>query len=139
LQALLKEPRLTKQCVEELLASCTDTRLLSVGKQQELGVDTVQRMAWKVLSQPLLLDQEALDMALAALDAHDASICEGAAMLLQHSTSMPQDEQQRAVQKIQQMLLDDTMYHQFSAANFFELLRLYNTLFESLKALGVRS
>jgi NACHT domain len=139
LQALLKGPRLTKQCVEELLASCTDTRLLSVGKQQELGVDTVQRMAWKVLSQPLLLDQEALDMALAALDAHDASICEGAAMLLQHSTSMPQDEQQRAVQKIQQMLLDDTMYHQFSAANFFELLRLYNTLFESLKALGVRS
>jgi len=136
LQALLKEPRLTKQCVEELLTACTDTRLLTVGKQQELDVDTVQSMAWKVLNQPLLLDQEALDMVLAALDAHEASICEGAAMLLQHSTSIPQDKQQRSVQKIQQMLLDDTMYHQFSAASFFELLRLYNTLFESLKALG---
>jgi hypothetical protein len=78
-------------------------------------------------------------MLLAAIDTHGASICEGAAMLLQHSTSMPQDKRQRAVQKIQQMLLDDTMYHQFSAASFFELLRLYNTLFESLKALVDRS
>src|SRR5256885_114509 len=38
LLALLKEPRITKQCVEELLTACTDTRLLPVGKQQELGI-----------------------------------------------------------------------------------------------------
>jgi hypothetical protein len=135
LLALLKEPHLTKQSVEELLTACTDTRLLPVGKQQELGVDTVQSMAWKVLRQPLILDQETLDMVLAALDTSEASICEGAAMLLQHSTLMPQNQQQKAVQKIQQMLLDDTMYHQFAAASFFELLRLYDTLFESLKVL----
>src|SRR5207248_773151 len=106
----------------------------------ELGVDTVQSMTWKVLRQPLILDQETLvDMVLAALDTSEASICEGAAMLLQHSTLMPQNQQQKAVQKIQQMLLDDTMYHQFAAASFFELLRLYDTLFESLKVLIDRS
>jgi len=96
-------------------------------------------MAWKVLRQPFILDQETLDMVLAALDTSEASICEGAAMMLQHSKLMPQDKQQKAVQKIQQMLLDDTMYHQFSAASFFELLRLYDTLFETLKVLVDRS
>ena len=139
LLTLLKEPHLTKQSVEELLTACTDTRLLSVGKQQELGVDTIQSMAWKVLRQSLILDQETLDMVLAALDTSEASICEGAAMLLQHSTLMPQNQQQKAVQKIQQLLLDDTMYYQFAAASFFELLRLYDTLFESLKVLIDRS
>ena len=60
-------------------------------------------------------------------------------MMLQHSKSLPQDIQQRAVQKIQQILLDDTMYHQFSNMSYFEILRLYDTLFESLKALVDRS
>jgi hypothetical protein len=135
LLALLKEAHLTKQSVEELLTACTDTRLLPAGKQQELGIDSVQRMAWKVLRQPFILDQETMDMVLAALDTSEASTCEGAAMILQHSKSLPQDKQQKAVQKIQQMLLDETMYHQFAAASFFELLRLYDTLFESLKVL----
>lgn len=139
LLALLKEPYLPKQSVEELLIACIDTRLLPMGRQQELGIETVQSMAWKVLRQPFSLDQETLDMVLAALETSEASICEGAAMLLQHCKFMPQDKQQKAVQKIQQLLLDDTMYHQFAAANFFELLRLYDTLFESLKVLIDRS
>ena len=96
-------------------------------------------MAWKVLRQPFILDQETMDMVLAALDTSEASTCEGAAMILQHSKSLSQDKQQKAVQKIQQMLLDETMYHQFAAASFFELLRLYDTLFESLKVLIDRS
>jgi len=139
LLALLKEQQPTKQDVEELLMACTDTRLLSVDKQRKLGIDTVQRMAWRVLRQPFALDHETLNMVLEALDTSDASLCEGAVMMLQHSKSLPQDIQQRAVQKIQQILLDDSMYHQFSNMSYFEILRLYDTLFESLKALVDRS
>jgi hypothetical protein len=139
LLALLKEQQLTKQDVEELLMACIDTRLLSVDKQRKLGIDTVQRMAWRVLRQPFALDHETLNMVLEALDTSDASLCEGAVMMLQHSKPLPQDIQQRAVQKIQQILLDDSMYHQFSNMSYFEILRLYDTLFESLKALVDRS
>ncbi len=139
LLALLKEQHITKQRVEELLAACTDTRLLPVNKQQELGIDTVQRMAWKVLGQQFILDQEILNIVLEALDTGEAAICAGAAMLLQHCKTLPQGIQQRAVQKIQQILQDDTMYHRFSVASYFEILRLYYTLFESLKVLVDRS
>jgi hypothetical protein len=125
--------------VEELLAACADTRLLSVDKQQELGTDTVQRTAWKVLRQSFILDQEALNILLEALNTSEASICEGAAIMLQHSKSLPQDIQQRAVQKIQQILQDNNMYHQFSKMSYFEILRLYDTLYESLKVLVDRS
>ncbi len=128
-----------KQDVEELLIACTDTRLLSVDKQHELGIDTVQRMAWKVLRQPLILDQETLNIVVEALDTSEAAICEGAAMMLQHSKLLPQDIQQRAVQKIQQILRDDTMYHRFSGVSYFAILRLYDTLFKSLKVLLDRS
>src|SRR5882762_2848471 len=68
LVALLKEQQPTKQDVEELLMACTDTRLLSVDKQRKLGIDTVQRMAWRVLRQPFALDHETLNMVLEALD-----------------------------------------------------------------------
>jgi hypothetical protein len=139
LLALLREQHLAKQSVEELLTACADTRLLSVDKQQELGTDTVQRMAWKVLRQSFILDQEAMNIVLEALNTSEASICEGAAMMLQHSKSLPQDIQQRAVQKIQQILQDNTMYHQFSKMSYFEILRLYDTLYESLKVLVDRS
>jgi len=139
LLALLKEQQLRKQDVEELLIACTDTRLLSVDKQHELGIDTVQRMAWKVLRQPLILDQETLNIVVEALDTSEAAICEGAAMMLQHSKLLPQDIQQRAVQKIQQILRDDTMYHRFSGVSYFAILRLYDTLFKSLKVLLDRS
>ncbi len=139
LLALLKEQQLTKRDVEELLIACTDTRLLSVDKQQELGRDTVQKMAWKVLKEPLILDQETLNMVLEALETSEAAICEGAAMMLQHSKSLPQDIQQRAVQKIQQALRDDSMYHRFSGVSYFTILRLYDTLFQSLRVLGDRS
>jgi hypothetical protein len=139
LLVLLREQHLTKQSVEELLTACADTRLLSVDKQHELGTDTVQKMAWKVLRHSFLLDQEALNILLEALNASEASICEGAAMMLQHSQSLPQDIQQRAVQQIQQILLDDTMSHQFSKMSYFEILRLYDTLYESLKVLVDRS
>jgi hypothetical protein len=139
LLALLKAQQLTRQEVEELLIACTDTRPLSADKQQELGVDTVQRMAWRVLKQPFMLNEETLNMLLEALDTSDASLCEAAAMMLRHSKSLPQDVQQRAVQKIQHLLLDDTMYHQFSTMSYFEILRLYDTLYESLKVLVDRS
>jgi len=139
LLALLKEQQLTKQDVEELLIACADTRLLSADKQHELGIDTVQRMAWKVLRQPLILDQETLNMLVEALDTGEAAICEGAAMMLQHSKSLPQEIQQRAIQEIQQILRDDTMYYRFSGVSYYSILRLYDTLFQSLNILVNRS
>ena len=139
LLALIKERQLTSQEVEELLIACTDTRSLPVDKQQELGTDTVQRMAWKVLRQPFMLDRETFTLVVEALDTDEASLCEGAVMILQHSKSLPQDIQQKAVQKIQHILLDDTMCSQFSSMSYFEILRLYDTLFESLKVLVDRS
>ena len=139
LLALIKEQKLTRQEVEELLIACTDTRSLPVDKRQELGTDTVQRMAWKVLRQPFMLDHETFTLLVEALDSDEASLCEGAVMILQHSKSLPQDIQQRAVQKIQHILLDDTMCSQFSRMSYFEILRLYDTLFESLKVLVDRS
>jgi hypothetical protein len=136
---LLKEQQLTRQDVEELLIACTDTRFLSVDKQHELGIDTVQRVAWKLLSQPLTLDHEALTLVVDALDASEASLCEGAVLILQHSKSLPQEIQHRAIQKIRQILQDDTMYQRFSGVSYFAMLRLYNTLFQSLKVLVNRS
>jgi len=139
LLTIIKEQQLTRQEVEELLRACTDTRPLPANKQRELGIDTVQKVAWRVLEQPFILPEETFNMLLEALDASEASLCEGAIMILQHSKFLPQDIQQRAVQKIQQILLDDTIYHQFSKMSYFEILRLYNTLFKSLKALVDRS
>jgi hypothetical protein len=139
LLALLREQHLTRQSVEELLTACADTRLLSADKQQELGTETVQQMAWKVLRHSFILDQEALNILLEALNASEAAICEGAAMMLQQSQSLPQDIQQRAVQQIQQILQDNTMYQQFAHMSYLEILRLYDTLYESLKGLVDRS
>jgi hypothetical protein len=112
---------------------------LPVDKQHELGIDTVQRMAWKVLRQPLILDQETLNMLVEALDTSEAAICEGAAIMLQHSKSPPQEIQHRAIREIQQTLRDDTMYHRFSGENYYSILRLYDTLYQSLSVLVNRS
>ncbi len=135
LQALQRVQQLTKQRVEELLAACTDTRLLSSGARQELRVGTVQEMAWRVLRQAFVLDQEALNTVLKALDSSKAPICEGAAMLLQQSKSLPQDIQRRAAEKIWQILIDSNVHQRFSPLGYFELLRFYDTLFETLKVI----
>jgi len=135
LQALQRVQQLTGQRVEVLLAACTDRRPLSSAARQELGVGTVQEMAWKVLRQPFVLDQEALNTVLKGLDSSMPSVCEGAAMLLQQSKSLPQDIQQRAAQKIWQILLDSNVQQRFSPLSYFELLRFYDTLFETLKVI----
>jgi len=124
---------------EELLAACIDTRPLPKATQQALGVGTVQEMAWKLLRQPFVLSPEGLDAVLRALESSKAPICEGAAMLLQRSTTLPRDRQQQAARKIWQMLIDNNITHQFSALSYFELRRLYDTLFETLQVLGSHS
>jgi hypothetical protein len=139
LQAFERVQHLTKQQVEELLAACIDTRPLPEAIQQAVGVGTVQEMAWKRLRQPFVLRPEALDAVLRALESSKPPICEGAAMLLQHSTTIPQDRQQQAVHKVWQMLIDNNATHQFSASSSFELQRLYDTLFETLQVLAPHS
>jgi len=139
LQAFERVQHLTKQQVEELLTACIDTRPLSEAIQQAVGVGTVQEMAWKRLRQPFALRPEALDAVLRALESSKPPICEGAAMLLQHSTTIPQDRQQQAVHTIWQMLIDNNATHQLSASSYFELQRLYDTLFETLQVLAPHS
>jgi len=139
LQALQRVQQLTSQRVEELLAACADRRPLSEGARQELRVGTVQEMAWKVLRQPFVLDHEALNTVLQALDSNKAPICAGAAMLLQQSTSLTQDIRQRAAQKIWQILLDSNVQQRFSPLGYFELLRFYDTLFETLNVITDRA
>jgi len=139
LQALGRVQRLTMRHGEELLAACIDTRPLPKATQQALGVGTVQEMAWKLLRQPFVLSPEGLDAVLRALESSKAPICEGAAMLLQRSTTLPRDRQQQAARKIWQMLIDNNITHQFSALSYFELRRLYDTLFETLQVLGSHS
>ena len=139
LQAFERAQHLTKQHVEELLTACIDTRPLPGATQQALGVSTVQEMAWKLLRQPFVLHPQTLDAVLRALESSKAPICEGAAMLLQRSISLPQDRQQQAVHKIWQMLIDNNVTQQFSPLSYFELRRLYDTLFETLKVLATHS
>src|SRR6266571_1655097 len=139
LQALGRVQRLTMRHVEELLAACIDTRPLPKATQQALGVGTVQEMALKLLRQPFVLSPEGLDAVLRALESSKAPICEGAAILLQRSTTLPRDRQQQAAHKIWQMLIDNNITHQFSALSYFELRRLYDTLFETLQVLGSHS
>jgi hypothetical protein len=139
LQAFERVQQLTKQHVEELLTACIDTRPLPEATQQALRVGTVQEMAWKLLRQPFVLPSEALDAVLRALESSKAPICEGAAMLLQHSTTLPQDGQQQAAHKIWQMLIDNNVTHQCSPLSSFELRRLYDTLFETLQVLAPHS
>jgi len=135
IRALQQLQQLTEQQVEELLEACIDTRPLPISIQQELRVGTVQEMAWKSLRQPFILDHEAQSTALKALDSSMASICEGAAMLLQHSKTLAQDIQQSATQKIWQLLLDGNSQHRFPTSGYFELPRLYDTLFQTLRVL----
>ncbi len=135
IRALQQAQQLTKQQVEELLAACIDTRPLPISIQQELRVGTVQEMAWKLLRQPFILDHEAQSTALKALDSSMAPVCEGAAMLLQHSKTLAQDVQQMATQKIWQLLLDGNSQHRFPPVGYFELPRLYDTLFQTLRVL----
>lgn len=139
LQAFERVHQLTKQQVEELLSACIDTRPLPEATQQAVGVGTVQEMAWKLLRQPFVLPSEALDAVLRALESSKALICEGAAMLLQHSTTLPQDRQQQAADKIWQLLIDNNVTHQCSPLSSFELRRLYDTLFETLQVLAPHS
>jgi hypothetical protein len=131
--------QLTKQDVEELLAACIDTRQLPETIQQAVGVGTIQGMAWKLLRHPFVLQPDALDEVLRALESSKAPICEGAAMLLQHSTTLPQDKQQQAADKIWQLLIDNNVTHQCSPLSSFELRRLYDTLFETLQVLAPHS
>ena len=135
LQALLQVQELTKQQVEELLAACTDTRPLPPDTQRQLGVSTVQGMAWKLLRQPVLLEHEALHIVLKALDSNNAHICEGATMLLQQSKSFPQEMRQKAAQKIWQILIGNNLDHRFSTLDYFELTRVYEALSETLKVI----
>ena len=139
LQAFERVQQLTKQHVEELLTACIDTRPLPEATQQALGMGTVQEVAWKLLRQPFVLQHEAVDAVLRALESSKAPICQGAAMLLQHSTTLPQDRQEQAAHKVWQMLIDNNVIHQFSPMSYFELRRLYDTLFETLKVLATHS
>jgi hypothetical protein len=139
IQALQQVHQLSILQIEGLLAACVDTRPLPEETQQALGVSTVQAMAWKVLRQPLLLEQEALNAVLSALESSQPPLCEGAAMLLQQSKTLPQEIQQRATQKIWQMLIDNNVQHRFAPAGSYELLRLYDTLFETLRVLAEAS
>lgn len=139
LQAFERVQQLTKQHVEELLTACIDTRPLPEATQQAVGVGTIQEMAWKLLRHPFVLQPGALDAVLRALESSKAPICEGAAMLLQRSTTLSQDRQQQAADKIWQMLIDNNVTHQFSPLSSFELRRLYDTLFETLQVLAPHS
>jgi hypothetical protein len=139
LQAFERVHQLTKQHVEELLAACIDTRPLPEATQQAVGVGTIQEMAWKLLRHPFVLQPEALDAVLRALESSKAPICEGAAMLLQHSTTLPQERQQQAADKILHLLIDNDVTHQYSPLSSFELRRLYDTLFETLQVLSPNS
>ena len=139
LQAFERVQQLTKQHVEELLTACIDTRPLPEATQQAVGVGTIQEMAWKLLRHPFVLQPGALDAVLRALESSKAPICEGAAMLLQRRTTLPQDRQQQAADKIWQMLIDNNVTHQFSPLSSFELQRLYDTLFETLQVLAPHS
>ena len=135
IQALQREHKLTKAQVEELLAATIDTRSLPGNIQPELGVNTVQELAWKLLKQPFVLEDEAMDAVLRALDSNKAPVVEGAVMLLQHSKPLPRDAQQSTTQKIWQLLIDDHEQHRFSKLGYIELLRLYNTLFKTSQAI----
>jgi hypothetical protein len=139
LLAIERVHQLTKQDVEELLAACIDTRQLPEAIQRAVGVGTIQEMAWKLLRQPFVLQPEAQDAVLRALESSKAPICEGAAMLLQHSTTLPQDRQQQAADKIWQLLIDNDVTHWCSPLSSFELQRLYDTLFETLQVLSPHS
>ena len=138
-QAFERVHLLTQQYVEELLAACIDTRPLPEAIQKAVGVGTIQEMAWKLLRQPFVLQPEALDAALRALESSKAPICEGAAMLLQHSTTLPQDRQQQAADKILHLLIENNVTHRFSPLSSFELRRLYDTLFETFQVLAPHS
>ena len=129
---LQHERQLTQPQVAELLAACIDTRLLPEDTRRQLGGDTVQALAWKVLMQPFVLEHEVLDTVLRALDSSKAPICEGAAMLLQHSQALPEDIQHKATQKIWQLLLDDVQLR-YPSLGYVDLVRLYDTLFKTLE------
>ncbi len=68
IEMLQHERQLTQPQVAELLAACIDTRLLPEGTRRQLGGDTVHALAWRVLTQPFVLEHEALDTVLRALD-----------------------------------------------------------------------
>jgi hypothetical protein len=136
LQPLKQQDRLTKQQVEELLTACTDSRQLFEKKWEEMRIATVSQIAWELLTQQFSLELESLPIVMRALDDQDARLCAAAALLLQHSTWLPQNIRKEAAEKISIILGDDMLSRRLlDSSGSSRSGSLEDVLFETLEIL----
>jgi hypothetical protein len=142
LYALRLEKQLGKQQVEDLLVACTDTRQLSEDARLKVHAyaSTVQRIAWKVVTQPFVLElkADALDHVVYTLENENAIVSAAAAWLLQRSKNdIPPSRREAAVQSLVGTLKNENLSHRLlDVPNAMKIARLDDVLFDTLRALA---
>ncbi len=142
LYALRLEKRLGQQQVEDLLVACTDTRQLSEDARLKVHAYafTVQRVAWKVVTQPFVLELKAnaLDHVVHTLENENAIVCAAAAWLLRRSKNdIPSSTREAAVQSLVRTLKNEKLSHRLlDVPNAMKIERLDDVLFDTLRALA---
>jgi len=137
------EKQLGKQQVEDLLAACTDTRQLSEDARLRIHAyaSTLQRVAWKVVTQPFVLElkADALDYIVHMLENEKAIVSAAAAWLLRRSKNdIPSSTREIAVQSLVETLKNEKLsYRLLDVPNAMKIELLDDVLFSTLMDLSV--
>jgi len=136
LYALRKVSPLQQSDVEEILAACTDARELSQATRQEVDANTVQEVAWELLTQPFDLEIGAQSVAAQTLKDRNALVCAAAALFLQSCKTLSPSVQREAAQKVMEILADQELSRRSFEPPDNRTWRLDDVLFETLRVLA---
>jgi hypothetical protein len=128
--------------MEEILQACTDTETLSEEKRQELedtSNDTVQKVAWGLLKQQFIMTEEIIDVLHHALGAQDGLICAAAALILRNNRKrLSEEARKEGARRIAELLQDNMLSRRRIDTPNYQITRLDDVLFETLRALTER-
>ncbi len=142
LESLKQQSRLTKMQVEEILSACTDQRtaleqayLLKTGYRRPYN-ETVQGIAWQLLSLQVPLEEDAQQSILRALESPDTCICAAASVLLQRNQFLLSKIRKAGARKIMGMLKNDEQSHRILNIPRYRNWQLDEILFDTLSRIA---
>jgi hypothetical protein len=127
----------TKAQIEEILVACADAREW-FKKKTENGhkVYSVQEIAWTMIDAHYNMEPDAQQALVQGLDHDEAIVCAAAALLLKRSRGLSKAMREEAMKKIIDILADDQRSRRPLDPPDYEVWRLDEVLFETLKALA---
>lgn len=143
--ALRKQNYLSADQVKKLAFACSDTRLLTLEKQEallyetSLYLNTVQAVAWEALMNSFILGEEAISIIRSYLHTNNAMLCASVAILAQYSQSLSSSACTSIAQEIVKALLRDvSSYRPIQPLDYRKTWKLDDILFEALENLALR-